>query len=107
MKQYNDGGDNQIYFPDWYATIGGVADGEDGDREEGASSDQATGALKFIYAWTLVMWVALLVFGAVTIFKRKSVAPLMVTMLIVGQFALLQLLMVGQGVLATEGREIE
>lgn len=102
------GDQNQIRFPNWYATIGGKLEEEGREREErGESPDEASGALKFIYTWTMIVFISMLVFGAVTIFQKKPVTPLIVVMLIIGQFALLQLILLGQGVIATEGREME
>ena len=102
------GDNNNIRFPNWYASIGGRTEEDQRGREEmGANADEASGALKFIYTWTLLVFLGMLLFGAVTIYKRKPLTPLIVTMLIIGQFALMQLILLGQGVIATEGREME
>lgn len=107
MNANNDGDDNNIQFPNWYATIGGrTEEDREGEEMEGAA-DEAPGAVKFVYTWTLLVFIAMLIFGGITIFKRKALTPLIVIMLIVGQFALLQLLLLGQGVIVTEGREME
>ena len=102
------GDNNNIRFPNWYASIGGRTEEDQRGREEmGANADEASGALKFIYTWTLLVFLGMLLFGAVTIYKRKPLTPLIVTMLSIGQFALMQLILLGQGVIATEGREME
>lgn len=108
MAANGDQNQNQIRFPNWYATIGGKLEEERRDREErGENPDSASGALKFVYTWTMIVFIALLVFGSVTLFQKKPLTPLIVVMLIVGQFALLQLILLGQGVIETEGREME
>ena len=105
--QANGNGDNNIRFPNWYASIGGRTEEDRRGREEMGDADEASGAVKFVYTWTLLVFIGLLIFGAITIYQRKPLTPLIVTMLIIGQFALMQLILLGQGVIATEGREME
>ena len=71
------------------------------------NADEASGAVKFVYVWTLLVFIGMLAFGGITIFQRKPLTPLIITMLIIGQFALMQLILLGQGVISTEGREME
>jgi len=102
------GDENNIAFPGWYAAIGGRTEEDRREREEVVgSADEAPGAVKFVYTWTLIVFIGMLIFGGITIFQRKPVTPLIVIMLIIGQFALMQLFLLGQGVIATEGREME
>uniref|UniRef100_A0A7S3LB95 Uncharacterized protein n=1 Tax=Amphora coffeiformis TaxID=265554 RepID=A0A7S3LB95_9STRA len=102
------GDNNNIVFPSWYAAIGGRTEEDDREREEmEGSTDEASGAVKFVYTWTLIVFIGMLIFGGITIFQRKPVTPLIVIMLIIGQFCLMQLFLLGQGVIVTEGREME
>lgn len=108
MSANGDNNNNNIRFPDWYATIGGRTEEDSRDREEmGQNADAASGAVKFVYTWTLIVFIGMLIFGGITIFQRKPLTPLIITMLVIGQFALMQLVLLGQGVIQTEGRQME
>jgi hypothetical protein len=107
-----DGNQNAFYAPTWYRMINGEMQVDDREREEmglASSADQASGTLKFVYAWTMIMFISLVLFGALVLWKRNAGGPtaLFVMLILFGQMALLQLLMLGQGVIVTDMREME
>jgi len=110
MQDNND----QIRTPDWYRFIGGRAgDGEEDDRfyeEMGMTKPEdpsATGAVKFVFTWSQILFVLLLVYGVGVLLTGRSIVGLVVCMLFFAQFSLLNLLLLGQGVIRTDGRMLE
>jgi hypothetical protein len=107
-----DGNQNAFYAPTWYRMINGEMQVDDRQREEmglASSTDEASGTLKFIYSWTLIMFITLVLFGALVLWKRNAGGPtaLFVMLILFGQMTLLQLLLLGQGVIVTDMREME
>ena len=103
----NNGNGDQMQLPDWYYALGGEGEEERRQREENRSSDQNSGALKFVYGWTVVIFVLIIVYGTVVLFKKQSPVTLIVTLLVFSQFALMQMITMAQGVIQTEGRQME
>jgi hypothetical protein len=52
----------------------------------------------------VLLFVGILIFGAMTLYKKTRRAPLIVTLLAFANFCLLTLIMAGQGLISTEGR---
>jgi hypothetical protein len=105
-----DGNGQAFYAPNWYRMINGKMESDDREREEmGANASGASGTLKFVYVWTLFMFIALVLFGALVLWKRNPGGPtaLFVMLMFFGQLALLQLLLLGQGVIMTDMRDME
>lgn len=102
----NDSGDDDIQVPNWYLFIGGTTEEQRKDDEENGDTG-TTGVLKLAYAWTLIMFLAIMVYGAFALSKGHDARGLILTLFIFAQFALMTLLLMGQGVIQTDGREME
>ena len=105
------GNGDQINLPMWYIFLGGESEEMRRQREEmnrdGMGAEESTGALRFVYAWTIVLFIGLMSYGVFVISQRRSPLGLIVSLLMFAQFALLNMLMISQGVISTEGREME
>jgi hypothetical protein len=72
--------------------------------------DETSGALKFVHSWTTIMFFGLLAYGVFALYRGSStVYPmgLVVSMFVFAQFCLLMMIVVCQGVISTENRELE
>jgi hypothetical protein len=104
----NDGNQMSFYTPGWYSTLGGRYDQEDMNREEmGSSFDNDPGALKFVYAWSLIIFISLLIYGTVVFYKRRSSMGLTMMLAFLTQYSLLVLLLLPQGVIETDNEQLE
>lgn len=65
---------------------------------------EPTAGLKFVYVWMVLLFVGILIFGTVTLYKKTRRAPLIATLLFFANFCLLALIMAGQGLISSEGR---
>jgi hypothetical protein len=109
--QNNDKND-MVYTPSWYRFIGGGENSEENRRfyeEMGISydPDEPSGAMKFVYGWTVVMFVGLLIYGSFVLLTSRSVLGLVVLCAVFAQFSLLQILLCGQGVVSSDNRQLE
>jgi hypothetical protein len=107
QQYYRDGGDDQIYLPSWYLGIGGQTEYDRRQAEEGGEADRASAAVRFVCVWSLIMFLGVVAYGAHVLVRRRPTVGVRVALLLYAQFALLQLLLLGQGVLETEGRALE
>jgi hypothetical protein len=101
-----------VYTPGWYRFIGGGQDSEENRRfyeEMGLSydADEATGAMKFVYSWTIIMFLGLLAYGTFVLLMGRSVLGLIVLCAVFAQFSLLQILLCGQGAISSDNRQLE
>lgn len=111
----NNNGDEQnamAYTPSWYHFIGGRSDGDQDRRfyEEmgmSMSADTPTGTMRFVYTWSILMFVGLLAWGSYVIVTQKALGPLIVLLVVYAQFSLLNLLIIGQGAITTDNRDLE
>ena len=111
-QQQNGGGEqnnNRFRTPNWYQFLGGINEEEDrAMREEmGIDSDVANGPVKFVYAWSIVLFLALLVFGTYVMLKKKNIGYLAFSLATTIQYSLLMLLLIPQGVITTDDRDME
>jgi len=113
-QQQNDNRDDMVYTPDWYRFVGGrTGNGEEDDRyyeEMGLQKPEdpsATGAVKFVHRWTQLLFAALLLYGAGVIYLARPINGLVVCMIFFGQFSLLNMILLTQGVIVTDGRQLE
>mmetsp|Transcript_34339 Transcript_34339/g.71505 ORF Transcript_34339/g.71505 Transcript_34339/m.71505 type:complete len:290 (-) Transcript_34339:645-1514(-) len=107
-----EGGDGDRYvqpLPEWYLTAGGKM-GEEMDREreeQGLATDEASGAIKFVYSLSIMTFVGLLAYGAFAIYKKIAGPILFVSMGFFGLASFAQMILITQGVIATDDRELE
>ena len=115
--QQNDGGqERRFYTPRWYNFLGGKMPEEDNrQREEMGFEQTSAGGVKFVYAWTLIMFVALLMYASFVMYRQYkfrsqltfSVGMVWVLLLTVFQFSFLMLVLIPQGVIETDDRDLE
>mmetsp|Transcript_51041 Transcript_51041/g.153430 ORF Transcript_51041/g.153430 Transcript_51041/m.153430 type:complete len:300 (-) Transcript_51041:525-1424(-) len=103
--------DNGVTIPDWYIFLGGKTEEmqrwtEENTGRRGAEAE-STGAEKFVYAWTLVMFFSLVAYGTYALHKRHPATAIVVFLLIFAQFCLLQLILLAQGVISADDRDLE
>lgn len=109
--QQNNNGDNNndnnsMYLPNWYKFLGGKMNGDD-DKEGEEMGNEASGSQKFVYAWTLIMFIGLVLYGARSLYKGGERTGLIVSLFLFGNFCLLNLVTVAQGAIETEDRQME
>lgn len=103
-----DGDEDEIQVPNWYLFIGGQTEEQRRQAEENGELGQtSSGALKFVYWWTLLLFVLILVYGAAVLIKRKDARVVVFGLVLFAQFALMLLLLMGQGVIETDDRDLE
>lgn len=106
----------RVYTPRWYNFLGGKMPSEDDrHREEMGFEQSSSGGVKFVYAWSLVMFVALLLYTSFVMYRQYqfrnqltfSVGMVWVLLLTVFQYTFLMLVLVPQGVIETDDRDLE
>lgn len=122
QNQGNNGDRVRENMPLWYVFLGGETEEmrrwreengneqQNGGRRNEGTSSTINGALKFAYFLTMVLFVALVVYGAKIIVKRKS-APTAVNqlsfMLIIASVVALMNLMMSVNTISADDRDIE
>lgn len=115
-NNYNNNG-YSAYAPRWFSGWGGY-NGGSGDRgasrDGGASRAGSSASLKFVYAWQLVLFLGLLVYGTLMMVKvaRGASRPLALQSLLIltflwMNFSFLSMWMLANGAILTGGRQIE
>lgn len=111
MDGSGDGENGGVTIPNWYIFLGGQTEEMRRWTEEntgrGGTQAESTGAEKFVYSWTLIMFLALVGYGAYALHKRQPTTAIVVFLLIFAQFCLLQLILLAQGVISTDDRDLE
>lgn len=95
--------------PNWYLFLGGQTEEGRRDMEEMGNVGN-TPAVNFIYAWTLVLFALLVLFGAASMLKAKTPTAtlgLVAAIALFFQFLMLNLLLLAQGVIQTDNRAME
>jgi uncharacterized Tic20 family protein len=104
----NDANDVNM-VPNWYLFLGGQT--EEGRREMEEQGNMGnTASLNFVYTWTVLMFVAILLFGTMILVRTNTVGAtsgLLVLLVVFFQFLLLNMLLLVQGVIQTDGRALE
>lgn len=114
-----DGNDQEqdTTVPNWYLFMGGQTEEGRRDMEEQGNFG-TTPAIKFVYIWTLVMFCSILLYGAVAFVRDSrnitsstsitaSTGRLVWILFFFAQFLLLNMLLLAQGVIQTDGRDVE
>lgn len=92
-------------MPSWFFFFGGKLEEDDRQREEMGMS-QSNGNMKFVYVWTLFIFIALSVYGWITLYKGNDRMGLIIALAIFCQFALLNLITTVAGI-STDNRDLE
>ncbi|CAB9527644.1 expressed unknown protein [Seminavis robusta] len=115
--QYNNQYDDQDQngsgdLPSWFSGWNGNAY-VSGDSQDGSSAN--SGAIKFVYTWELLMFLGLLAYGGMVLFKfrgplaqsRMALWSLFVLIFVWANFAFMTMWLVANGSIYTDGREME
>lgn len=100
----------KFFTPGWYASLGGRFDSAEQEPEQErmvSSFDENSGAVKFVYAWSLVIFVSLLFYGTFVILTRRSVQGLVLSLGLITQYSLLMLILLPQGVIRNNDEALE
>jgi len=116
---------NRMYVPWWYDLLGGKQMGEDRERENEMMEGQDDGAIKFVYWWLLVLFLAMIGYGVFILIKQyrlrrnpstASMASshhilhlgiMLALLFLFMQFALVSMITMCQGVITTDDRDME
>jgi hypothetical protein len=71
------------------------------------SADDTPGPVAFVNGYTIILFVALLLYGSFVFITGRAFGGLNMTMAFFSQFLLMIILLLPQGIIATEGRELE
>jgi hypothetical protein len=113
-RQNNGNGNNNNandvnMVPNWYLFLGGQT--EEGRREMEEQGNMGnTASLNFVYTWTILMFGAIVLFGTMILLRTNTVGAtsgLLVLLIVFFQFVLLNMLLLVQGVIQTDGRALE
>jgi hypothetical protein len=97
-----------VSLPNWFLFLGGLSDEDRREREERRGQSTGTSpALTFVYAWSIILFVAMFLYGVYVLVKGRSPRALLLSVVLFAQFALLNLVLMGQGVIETDGRAID
>ena len=112
QDQGQDANGNYYTTPSWFSGWGGNRDEGSADRDNVASN---SGALKFVYAWQLLLFLGLVAYGGLILFKfrgnlppsRMALQSLFLLIFVWMNTSFLSMWMLANGSIYTEGREIE
>jgi len=108
QQNQDGGGEDEVQVPNWYLFIGGQTEEQRRQAEENGELGQTTaGALKLVYWWTLLLFCLIVAYGAAVLIKGKDARATVFCLLLFSQFALMLLLLMGQGVIASDNRDLE
>lgn len=105
----NNNGEYSLQYPGWYIFFGGTTEEDQRWKEEQGNYGDAgsSGAIKFVYAWSMVMFAAILFYGGFVLVKKRAVGPLLIMLIMFFQFAIMGMVLLCQGVLLTDERDLE
>ena len=89
-----------------YTMMGGKIEGDEREREE-RGIGQSNGTMIFVYAWSLIMFIGLTIYGWRKLTNGQDRMGLIVALLIFCQFSLLNLLTTVQGAIETDNAFFE
>ena len=92
-------------MPNWFFFFGGKIEEDDRQREEMGMTN-SEGNMKFVYAWSILMFIGLAVYGFMTLYKGQDRMGLIIALVIFGNFALLNLI-TSVGAVSTDNRDLE
>eukprot|EP00568_Trieres_chinensis_P012825 CAMPEP_0183294622 /NCGR_PEP_ID=MMETSP0160_2-20130417/2888_1 /TAXON_ID=2839 ORGANISM="Odontella Sinensis, Strain Grunow 1884" /NCGR_SAMPLE_ID=MMETSP0160_2 /ASSEMBLY_ACC=CAM_ASM_000250 /LENGTH=317 /DNA_ID=CAMNT_0025455973 /DNA_START=57 /DNA_END=1010 /DNA_ORIENTATION=- len=115
MDEDGDGDEAPMNIPNWYIFLGGADDTEQMRRwkEENTGmraeemEQQNNGVLWVVYAFMLVAFLAMVGYGIHSLYNRRPYGGLIAALLIYSHFCLVELLLVPQGVISSDDRDME
>jgi hypothetical protein len=105
----NNAEDANSLIPMWYIFLGGQTEEGRRDREESGMNTDTTNALNIMYNWTILMFLIVLLYGSYTLFRLRQNGSmyLLVTLVLSCQFSIMSMILLAQGVINTEDRQVE
>lgn len=105
----NGGDEDSQTLPGWFVFLGGETEEMQRWKEEntGIRTTSSSAGLNFVYFLTLLLFVALLGYGAVTIGKKLPVTNLVMLLGIMTIIGLMNLIMNVQGVISSDDKDLE
>jgi len=94
-------------LPGWYYLFGGSIEMDDRQREEMGLTGSEEGGMKFVFFCSVIMFLALAVFGFRTMYTGKDRTVLIFSLFVFGMFTLMNLLTTVQGSIETDDRFFE
>jgi len=112
MDDRNDQDGNQQTLPGWFIFFGGADNSENMQRwrEENTGVRASTvtpSGLKFVYTWTLFMFIGLYVYGTFSLAKKHSVSNLVTLLGVSASLGLMNMIMAVQGIISNDDRDME
>ncbi|GKZ00575.1 hypothetical protein MPSEU_001009700 [Mayamaea pseudoterrestris] len=104
--------ENAVILPTWYKFLGGQsAGGEEMRRyqeENGlTSADDTPAAVSFVHGYTMFVFIAVLLYGGYVFLNGEAYSGLVVSMAVLSQFLLMIIVLLPQGVIQSDDRDIE
>lgn len=103
-QQYNQNG---MRFPSWFMRLGGTTEEDRRQREEQMGDAGAPSAVRLIHAWTNILFIGLVIFGAVSLARGTNLNSVRTAFFIFLQAAIMMMILIPQGAISTEDREME
>jgi len=109
----DDGGTDEMTIPNWFIYIGGETEDMQKWEEEntGVRQEENTSAYSgtqtFVCVWTVLMFLAIVAYGARTLYSQGCRRSLVVLSLLFAQFCFLNILMLPSGAISSEDRQME
>lgn len=110
---YDDSGDGQNEeLPMWFIFLGGQTEQmqrweEEATGRRDGGNQSSSAALRFVYVWTLIMFLFIVAYGTYVLYKRQGRTSLILILLLFSQFCLMSLVLVPQGVISSDDRDLE
>lgn len=98
---------NGMRYPNWFWKLGGSTEEERRDREEFFGGDTTPMAVRLVHAWTNLLFAGLVIYGAVALVRGNNLNSVRTAFFIFLQFAVMVMILLPQGAITTEEREME
>jgi hypothetical protein len=91
------------WYPSWFS--GWTVTEE--EREAMLENGETSGALKFVYAWQIIMFIAIVVYGVLVIRQNRVVTGLIVALVVFANMCFLSMWMLADGTIITDGEYVQ
>jgi hypothetical protein len=103
----NENNQMRAVLPGWYYLFGGSIEMDQRQREEMGLTGPEEGGMKFVFACTIIMFIALAAYGFRTMYTGKDRSGLIFSLIMFGMFTIMNLLTTVQGTIETDDRFFE
>jgi hypothetical protein len=91
------------WYPSWFS---GWTVTED-EREQMLEDGETSQALKFVYAWQIIMFAAIIIYGVIVIRQNRIVSGLIVALVVFANMSFLSMWMLADGSIITDGEYVQ